>query len=378
MSCREDPGVKILVWQWGRFGGAPRNGVDWAEGFAALPGFTSALSLSAQAEILRGANPPVPDLPVDTYTGIPTYAARVLSLPWMITRLTRQLSALAPDAALCAMPGPLDLAMHAALRRCGIKMAVVVHDADPHPGDTFPLRMTLQRQLVRRADAVVALSDHVASRLREQGLLRGKPLFRSVLPQSGFPGLPPVRAHGGPFRLLSFGRLLAYKGLDLLAQALAQLLPGTPLEVRVVGHGPEGPELAALRRLPGVTVENRWVPEEEIATLMGWADGVVLSHREASQSGVAAAALAARRLLVATRVGGLVEQVAGDPAAILCDVNAESLTQAIRQMLTMPAPKPRPNAQSMAIADLAGHLRDLVELRQPGAAAVEKISEALG
>jgi glycosyltransferase involved in cell wall biosynthesis len=87
-----------------------------------------------------------------------------------------------------------------------------------------------------------------------------------------------------------------------------------------------------------VTVENRWVPEGEIPALLEWADGVVLSHREASQSGVAAAALAARRFLVATRIGGLVEQAAGDPAAILCELSAEGLADGLRAMLVAPAP----------------------------------------
>jgi glycosyltransferase involved in cell wall biosynthesis len=243
-----------------------------------------------------------------------------------------------PDLALCAMPGPLDLVMQSVLAAEGVKLAVVVHDADPHPGDGYPLQMMLQRMLVRRADAVVALSDHVAERLRVQGMLEGKIFIRTVLPQPAMGDLAPVRAHGGPFRLLSFGRLLAYKGLDLLAEALAMVLPGTGMVVRVVGHGPEGPALAALRRLPGVTVENRWVPEAEIPALLEWADGVVLSHREASQSGVAAAALAARRFLVATRIGGLVEQAAGDPAAILCDVSAEGLAAGLREMLVAARP----------------------------------------
>jgi glycosyltransferase involved in cell wall biosynthesis len=330
--------MRILVWQWGRFGAGPRIAADFAAGFRTVPGVTALLSLSRQSELMHAPDAPACDVPVDTYGGLPSYAGRVLTSPALVQQLGAALRRHAPDVALCAMPGPLDLAMQAALRRAGVPWAVVVHDADAHPGDGYPMQMTLQRMLVKRSDAVVALSDHVATRLRAQGLVRDKALIRGVLPQPAIEGLAPVQAHGGPFRLLSFGRLLAYKGLDLLAEALAMVLPESGMVVRVVGQGPEGPELAALRRLPRVTVENRWVPEAEIPALLGWADGVVLSHREASQSGVAAAALAARRHLVATRIGGLVEQAAGDPAAILCDVSAEGLAAALRAMLMAPPP----------------------------------------
>ena len=39
--------------------------------------------------------------------------------------------------------------MQWALRLCGVANVVVVHDAQAHPGDGFPLQMTLQRLLVR-------------------------------------------------------------------------------------------------------------------------------------------------------------------------------------------------------------------------------------
>ena len=142
-------------------------------------------------------------------------------------------------------------------------------------------------------------------------------------------------AHGGAVRLLSFGRLLPYKGLDLLAEALQRVGPAR-MEVRVVGSGPESPVLDALRRLPGVTVENRWVPEGEVGALLGWADALVLSHREASQSGVAAAALAAGRWVVATRVGGIAEQLAGAACARLCEPDAGSLAAAIERLVDDP------------------------------------------
>ena len=232
------------------------------------------------------------------------------------------------------MPGPLDLLMASALRQAGVPYAVAVHDATLHPGDMLPLQAVLQRWLLRRAASLVGLSGHVAEALAP--VAHGRPILRARLSplNYGRPANPPM-AHGGALRLLSFGRLRPYKGLDLLAAAFARI---GPAELRVVGSGPESPELDALRRLPNVTVENRWVPEDEVGALLGWADALVLSHREASQSGVAAAALAAGRWIVATRVGGIAEQLAGSPLARLCEPDADSLAVAITSLVTDPPP----------------------------------------
>jgi len=83
-------------------------------------------------------------------------------------------------------------------------------------------------------------------------------------------------------------------------------------------------------------VENRWVPEDEVGTLLAWSDAVVLTHREASQSGVVAAALAARRWIVATRVGGIAEQLRGQRGAVLCDVDAGAVAAGVRRLLEDP------------------------------------------
>src|SRR5208282_4726743 len=91
----------------------------------------------------------------------------------------------------------------------------------------------------------------------------------------------------------------------------------------------ESPVLATLRELPGVAVENRWIPEEELGPLLAWADAIVLPYREASQSGVAAAAITAGRLVVATEVGGLVEQLAGAPLARRCAPDPASTARAL-------------------------------------------------
>ena len=357
--------MKLLVWQWGRRGAGPRFAVGLAEGMRALPGIAVLLSLSAQAEILCIAEPPRCELPFHTYDGWAGFAVRALQAPLLLGPLVRWLRRERPDAAICAMPAALDSIMAAALRRARVPYLVVVHDADTHPGDGMPLQMTLQRRVVRKANGLVALTGHVAERLRQQRLVGDKPLLRASLPPFVFgPPPAPPGAHGGPLRLLSFGRLLPYKGLDLLADGLRLLGAHPGLEVRVVGSGPPSAALAQLARLPGVRVENRWVPEAEVGPLLAWADAIVLSHREASQSGVASAAIAAGRWIVATRVGGLAEQLGDESLARLCDPTPQSLAAAIAALVADPPPvaAPRDPLGDWRVLG-AGLVRDIAALK---------------
>jgi glycosyltransferase involved in cell wall biosynthesis len=372
--------VNVLVWQWGRRGGGPRIAVELAEAMRQLPGVRGQLSLSDRAEILAGASPPVCELPVPTYGSLAGFVWKLLQAPAIIVWLGRRLRRLRPDLAVCAMPGPLDLLMLAALRIRRVPVVVVVHDADPHPGDILPVMVRLQRVIVRHADALVALSAHVAERLRQQGLVRpGVPLAVIPHPPRHFGPLPPPPfSHGGALRLLFFGRLLPYKGLDLLADALRIMGPCSNMQTRIVGSGPESPVLEALRGLAGVAVENRWVPEDEIGAVIAWADALVLPYREASQSGAAAAAVAARRYVVATRVGGLTEQMRGEDMAVLCDPNPAALAEGLSVLLVCRAspevlPSVRPSASwrnfAQAVLDHAAGARVVApELPVPSAA----------
>jgi glycosyltransferase involved in cell wall biosynthesis len=319
--------VKALVWHWGRHGAGPRFAAELAAGLAALPGVSSVLSLAAGAEILRIADPPRCDLTVTTYAGVPGLAWRLLTAPALRRRLDRELDILRPDIAVCAMPAALDRFMFSVLRRRRVPSVVIADDAVAHPGDRVPFRFVLDRHVLRRADAIATLSSHVAAQLQARPALRTRKFLALSHPPFNFGPMPAPRAHGGPLRVLSFGRLRAYKGLLLLADALSCVAPAR--DVRVVGHGPESPALAALRALPGVRVENRWVPEPEISELLAWADVIVLSHVAASQSGVAAAALGAGRFIVATEVGGIGAQLRDMPGVILCPPEPASLAAAL-------------------------------------------------
>jgi glycosyltransferase involved in cell wall biosynthesis len=327
--------MNILVWQWGRRGAGPRFAACLAEALTERPSLTIALSLCCESEIMQGPAPPRSDLPVTTYRGFASLLWRMVTAPLALPGLARRVRHLRPDLAICAMPGPLDLLMMAALRLAGARIVVVVHEADRHLGDGFPFQMMLQRLLCRTSDRIAVLTEHVADRLKQQGLcgIAAAKLVPFTHPPFAF-DMPRGARPSGPPRLLCFGRLLPYKGLDLLAAALNGL-EGC-LDVRIAGLGPESSALAALRTCPSVTVENRWVPETEIGALLAWSDAVILPYREASQSGVAAAALAAGRPVIATRVGGLGEQLATAPNVYLCEPDEASLRTAIEAWLEAP------------------------------------------
>jgi len=353
--------MRALVWQWSRRGSPPRFASLLADGLRALPDTEALLSLSTRAELLRSVSAPHCDLPVATYDGLSGFVLRAASGPFAVRPLVARIRALGPDVAVCALPGPLDLLMATALRHLAVPFVVLVHDADLHPGDGLPLQTALQRALCRRAAALGALSGHVGDQLIAQGLAGPpRPLLRLNHPPLNFGVAPPRDRPRHSLRLLSFGRLLPYKGLDLLADALALLGPRSGLEVRIVGHGPESDVLDRLRVMPGVTVENRWVPEDEIGPLLGWSDALVLSYREASQSGVAAAALAAGRRVLGTRVGGLAEQLAANDLALLCEPDAASVAAGLRRLLDEAATSAgaEPTDTATAWRDMAATLRD--------------------
>lgn len=321
--------MRLLVWHWGRYGAGPLFALRLAEALAGRAEVN--LSLAAGAELLGrpgmecGWKEP-------TYHNAAGYIWQRFGAPGAKRRVARRLAALRPDFAICAMPALLDGRMRRALRRRGIPYGVIVHDATAHPGEALRFRLLGQARLLRDANCLFPLSAHVAAELRRQGYGAGdQRIVQLWHPVFDFGAMRPAFRHPGKPRVLCFGRLLPYKGLDLLADALEALGPELPFDVKICGEGPVSAELSRLGAL-GAEIDRRWIPEAELPGLIEWSDAVVLPYREASQSGAAAAALGQGRLVVATRVGGLPEQLEGRPGAILCAPEGTAIAAALRRI----------------------------------------------
>lgn len=334
--------MRALIWQWGRRGAGPRIALEFAEALRATGSASVVLSLSRQSEIMLDGRTPDCDLPIDTYSGVAGVPQALLRAPALSRRVERLARDAQVDVALCGMPAMLDFVMDHALRRAGVPFAVVVHDATPHSGDGLPFQHSLQQRLIRHASALIAPSKYVGQMLRNQPEARGKEITVIPLPPLRYGCAAPPRSHGGMMRLLFFGRLLPYKGLDLLASALRKLPSDSVPVTRIVGQGHETSALATLRAIPNVTVENRWVPEQEVEHIINWSDALVLPYKEASQSGAIAVALACGRPCIVTCVGGLPEQVRNGVDGLIVDPTPEALAGAIHRLSLQPIIPPIP------------------------------------
>ena len=131
--------------------------------------------------------------------------------------------------------------------------------------------------------------------------------------------------------ILFFGYIRAYKGLDTLLEALPEILKRMPVRLVVCGEFYEGriETLNLIGRLgieDAVTLNDRFIPNEEVGDYFCAADLAVLPYLSASQSGIVQIAYYYDRPVVATTVGGLPETVRdgrtgylvppGDPGAL--------------------------------------------------------------
>ncbi len=202
---------------------------------------------------------------------------------------------------------PAYLAMLMSLRR-RTRVVALCHNVLPHERGRADLPLT--KALLRRVDALLVHSE--AERDRAVALTVATVVV-TPLPPLALTAVAPLPAGDPPVarRLLFFGMIRRYKGLDVLLRALA-LVPGVSLTVAGEFWEDEGAIRALISEL-GITdrveVRSGYVAASEVPALVRSADALALPYRSATASAHAYIAHSHGLPVVGTRVGNIPEQV---------------------------------------------------------------------
>lgn len=232
-------------------------------------------------------------------------------LSW--SRAARAVERFAPDAVLLQWWQPFFAPMFGTLarrfRRRGLRVIVECHNVFPHEGS--PADRLLTRFAFAAVDEFI-----VHARSDEAGLRQfagDRPISVSPLPAPDeFKAVQQGKRDGR--RLLFFGKVRRYKGLDVLLEALPKVLARCDCELSIVGEFYEDVEIyRRIIRKHGIErhirLINRYVTNEEVAEYFAQADVLVLPYTSASQSAVAQIALANDLPIIASRAGGLCDSL---------------------------------------------------------------------
>lgn len=225
-------------------------------------------------------------------------------------------------------------------------LIVTMHDSNPYNGVAAGLMTRGLDPLLAKADAIIVHTAHAKRRLEARGF---KSEQLQLIPH-GLLHAPsgrltrPVRAEG-KLRLLQFGKIKPYKGLDVLIEALRQLGPALRehLDIRVVGKAymdmaPIEAAIAEHGLGQCLRLELGYQPEAAIEQLFADADVALFPYREIDASGVVMTAIAQGLPVIASRVGGFAELFADGAGGALFDVeDAAGLARILEQWALDPS-----------------------------------------
>ncbi|XVQ12247.1 glycosyltransferase family 4 protein [Spirillospora sp. CA-255316] len=214
----------------------------------------------------------------------------------------------------------------------GSRVVALCHNVLPH--ERKPYDVPLMKALLRRVDGVLVHSEQQAELARG---LTSRPVGVAEMP-AHLPTAGAGAAEGGAGRrdrLLFFGMIRPYKGLDVLLRALAAGPGGVSLTVAGEFWGGVDETRALVKELgltERVDLRPGYVPASEVPRLFAEADALVLPYRTATASQNVWMAYEYGVPVIATRVGGFAGQVRDGVDGLICEPDdVGSLTDALKR-----------------------------------------------
>jgi glycosyltransferase involved in cell wall biosynthesis len=263
-----------------------------------------------------------------------------------LLRLLRKLRRSPPDIIHFQwLPLPfLDAALLGRFRAIA-PVLLTVHDTNPFNGDpTARLQRLGVMRALAKCDRLIVHTRQAVARLTGLGL---EPQKIIVVPHGAFVAAPRAGTPESPTDVVNFvlfGKIKPYKGADVLIEAFRLLPDGIRGRARIRIIGQSYMKLEPLRQQASaaglgdlVSIEDRFVGDDEISSLFGPNTVAVFPYREIEASGVLSHAVAHGRPVIASKIGLFAEMLAdGIHGVLVPSEDTAALSAAMRRMITDP------------------------------------------
>lgn len=220
-------------------------------------------------------------------------------------------------------------------------VCITIHDPVPHSGEdswkvalprTFFFNMPVKKKFLFYSQfARKQFEDHYKRRKSQKTVLQMSPY--------GYLKKLVKEEENAKKHILFFGRLSYYKGIDDLLQAMPEVFREFPNEQLIIaGKRHPGFEindnfLNTFRN--NITLIEKHIPNDELATLIKQAKFIVCPYKDATQSGVLMTAFGLNTPVIATNVGSFPEFIQDNVNGLLVPPNdpqqlAEGMRFALR------------------------------------------------
>lgn len=269
---------------------------------------------------------------VKTYRNRTEFLLRSLNIE-IYTRMRKVINAFKPEIVYSPMGHFWERFVVPYLHcRCKVQ---TIHDPILHKGEDSLIRKCLNYLFTYKSDKYVVLSKVFKKQLVQSGIKEKNIL---VVPHATFNAYDNCNAFDNKKynRFLFFGRIIKYKGLDVLLRSMEYVLneyPGAKLVI--AGNGNIEEYEALLKQYKAhIDLHIEWIRDEQVKTYFEQIDFVVLPYVQASQSGVIPLSYGFGKPVIATWLGGLPEQIIENKTGILIAPDSETeLGEAILSLL---------------------------------------------
>lgn len=208
-------------------------------------------------------------------------------------------------------------------------------------GRNSPFDRFWQRRVIRRADAITAISSYLSDFARRFN--KKVPIF--IVPNGV--DLEKFRNHesgitnyGKEKTIITVSRLVRKNGIDVLikaAQKLKSLIPDSKFIIRIIGDGPERKKLEKLAEKSGIADKVKFlgsISPDELPVYLARADVFVRPSRSEGLGSAFLEAMAAGVPVIGTSVGGIPDFLKDTETGLFCQSeNPEDLSEKISLVL---------------------------------------------